>query len=187
MKRVAVLVLGLFFLLLPSSLRGSDHADPINLEILESGITDLFAFPDGDKMIVIMNTRRALTIPPPYKLELFEFAIYMDLHTKVSVDESSEKGRSEKLRYGGSIANPEGINPDGTIKIRLMNDATLNKKQTSFQGLKNPEGIRVETGIFDDPFIFPRFFKPRNTIAMILSIPFSSFPAGQQDWLLWGT
>src|ERR1043165_7021508 len=119
MKRVAVFVLGLALILLPSSLRGSDHADPINLEVLESGITDLFAFPDGDKMIVIMDVRRALTSPPPYPLEPFEFAINMDLHTKSTVDDVADKGKAEKARYGGSIANPEGIKEDVTIKIQL--------------------------------------------------------------------
>jgi hypothetical protein len=40
--------------------------------------------------------------------------------------------------------------------------------------------------VFDDPFIFPRFFR-RNTIAMVFSIPFSSFPnKDQKDWILWG-
>ena len=185
MKRVAVLVLGLALILLPSSLRGSDHADPINLEVLESGITDLFAFPDGDKMIVIMDVRRALTSPPPYQLEPFEFAIYMDLHTKITVDDGSEKGKSEKARYGGSIANPEGIKEDVTIKIQLNNDATL--KGVKYQGLDNTGAIKIFTGVRDDPFIFPRFFR-RNTIAMVLAIPFASFPnKNQQDWILWGT
>ena len=36
----------------------------------------------------------------------------------------------------------------------------------------------------DDPFIFPRFFK-RNVISTVMSIPMSSFPAGQQDFVFW--
>ncbi len=179
MKKAILLSLSLALLFLPSALQSSDHADPINLEVLESGITDLFAFPDGDQMIVMLNTRRALTTPPPYQLEPFEFAIYMDLHTKVTVD-----NKEESARYGGSIAVPEGIKPDVTIKIRLKNDAGLNN--VKYEGLQNTDGIKIKTGVFDDPFIFPRFFK-RNTIAMVLSIPFSSFPQGQQDWILWGT
>ena len=179
MKKASILLLGFALLLMPVALQSSDHADPINLEVLESGITDLFAFPDGDQMIVMLNTRRALTTPPPYQLEPFEFAIYMDLHTKVTVD-----NKEENARYGGSIANPEGIKPDVTIKIRLKNDAGLNN--VKYEGLQNADGIKIKTGVFDDPFIFPRFFK-RNTIAMVLSIPFSSFPQGQQDWILWGT
>jgi hypothetical protein len=179
MKNPCVLFLALVLLFFPAALHGSDHADPVNLEVLESGITDLFAFPDGDHMVVILNTRRALTTPPPYQLEPFEFAIFMDLHTKVTVDNGAERAR-----YGGSIANPESIKPDVTIKIRLKNDTTLNSIQ--YQGLENTNGIKLFTGVRDDPFIFPRFFK-RNTIAMVLSIPFASFPQDQRDWLLWAT
>jgi hypothetical protein len=179
MKKTALFFLGLVLLLFPAAIKSSDHADPINLEVLESGITDLFAFPDGDQMILILNTRRALTAPPPYQLEPFEFAIFMDLHTQVTVDNAEERAR-----YGGSIANPEGIKPDVTIKIRLKNDVTLNSIQ--YQGLENTNGIKLFTGVRDDPFIFPRFFK-RNTIAMVLSIPFSAFPPDQRDWILWAT
>jgi len=179
MKKVNILFLSFMLLFLPTGLQSSDHADPVNLEVLESGITDLFAFPNGDQMVVVLDTRRALTTPPPYQLEPFEFAIYMDLHNKVTVDNPAEKAR-----YGGSIANPEGIKEDVTIKIRLKNDASLNG--VKYEGLQNPERIKLYTGVRDDPFIFPRFFK-RNTIAMVLSIPFSAFPNGQRDWIIWGT
>jgi hypothetical protein len=180
MKRATVFLLAIALLLLPSALKSSDHADPINLEVLESGITDLFAFPDGDQMVVVLDTRRALTTPPPYQLEPFEFAIYMDLHSKVTVD-----NKEERAIYGGSIPNPEGIKEDVAIKIRLKNDASLNG--VKYEGLQNTDRIKLFTGVRDDPFIFPRFFK-KNTIAMVLSIPFSSFPKkDQKDWIIWGT
>jgi hypothetical protein len=181
MNRANILVLALALLFLPSALQSSDHADPINLDMkfLESGITDLFAFPDGDQMVVILNVRRALTAPPPYQLEPFEYAIYMDLHSKVTVD-----NKEERAIYGGSIPNPEGIKEDVAIKIRLKNDATLNS--VKYDGLQNIERIKLFTGVRDDPFIFPRFFK-KNAIVMVLSIPFSSFPKDQRDWILWGT
>ena len=180
MKKANILLLGLALLVPPSALQSSDHADPVNLEVLESGITDLFAFPDGDQMVVILNVRRALTAPPPYQLEPFEFAIYMDLHSKVTVD-----NKEERARYGGSIPNPEGIKEDVMIKIRLKNDAGLNS--VKYDGLQNTNRIKLFTGVRDDPFIFPRFFK-RNAIVMVLSIPFASFPnKDQKDWILWGT
>ena len=179
MKKTIILLLSLALLFMPSALQSSDHADPINLEVLESGITDLFAFPDGDQMIVILDTRRALTTPPPYQLEPFEFTVYMDLHSKVTVDNNGERAR-----YGGSIVNPEAIKEDVAIKIRLKNDASLNSVR--YVGLQNTDRIKLFTGVRDDPFIFPRFFK-KNTIAMVLSIPFSSFPKGQGDWIIWGT
>ena len=180
MKKASILVLGLALVCLPVALESSDHADPINLKVLESGLTDLFAFPDGDQMVVMLAARRALTAPPPYQLEPYEYAIYMDTHSEVTIDEAQYR-----TRYGGTIKNPKGIKQDVTIKIRLNNDASL--KQKSFEGLQNPDSIRLFTGVRDDPFIFPRFFK-RNAIVMVLSIPFSSFPNNnQRDWLLWGT
>jgi hypothetical protein len=186
MKKAGMVLLSLVLLFFPKGLNSSDHADPINLEVLESGITDLFAFPDGDQLIVMLNVRRALTTPPPYQLVTFEFAIYMDVHSEVTFDNPAEKAR-----YGGSIKNPAGIKEDVTIKIRLNNDAKLDKNfnngRPKYDGLSNIDKIRVETGVFDDPFIFPRFFK-RNVIAMILSIPFSSFPDKDgKDWIIWGT
>ena len=180
MKKTSILFLSLALLFLPAALDSSDHADPINLEVLESGITDLFAFPKGDQMIVILDVRRMLTDPPPYQLEPFEYAIYMDVHSEVTFDNPAEKAR-----YGGSIKNPAGIKEDVTIKIRLKNDATLNT--VKYDGLQNTDKIRLVTGVFDDPFIFPPFFN-RNTIAMVLAIPFSSFPdKDRKDWLIWGT
>jgi hypothetical protein len=180
MKKPGILLLSFVLALLPIPLKSSDHADPIVLEVLESGITDLYAFPDGNQLIVMLNVRRALTAPPPYQLEPFEYAIYMDVHSEVTVDNAQDK-----VRYGGTIKNPGGIKEDVTIKIRLKNDATLNS--VKYDGLQNTDRIKLVTGVFDDPFIFPRFFK-RNTIAMILSIPFSSFPnKDRQDWILWGT
>ena len=180
MRRAGMLALGLAVLFLPAALSGSDHADPLVLEVLESGITDLFAFPDGDQLVVMLNVRRALTTPPPYQLEPFEYAIYMDVHSEVTIDNPQEK-----VRYGGTIKEPSRIKEDVTVKIRLKNDATLSS--VKYDGLQNSDKIRLVTGVFDDPFIFPRFFN-RNTIAMILSIPFSSFPdKDRKDWLIWGT
>jgi hypothetical protein len=180
MKKPGILLLSFVLALLPIPLKSSDHADPIVLEVLESGITDLFAFPKGDQMIVILNVRRMLADPPPYQLEPFEYAIYMDVHSEVTYDNAAEKAR-----YGGSIKNPAGIKEDVTIKIRLKNDATLNT--VKYDGLENTDKIRLVTGVFDDPFIFPPFFN-RNTIAMVLAIPFSSFRnKDQRDWILWGT
>ena len=180
MRRAGMLALGLAVLFSPAALSGSDHADPLVLEVLESGITDLFAFPDGDQLIVMLNVRRALTTPPPYQLEPFEYAIYMDVHSEVTID-----NLQQRVRYGGTVKDPSRIKEDVTIKIRLKNDATLGS--VKYDGLQNSDKIRLVTGVFDDPFIFPRFFN-RNTIAMILSIPFSSFPdKDRKDWLIWGT
>jgi len=189
MKKTSILLLGLGLLLLPALIDSSDHADPVNLPMseLESGITDLFAFPRGDQLVVMLNVRRALaTDKGPFNLEPFEYAIKMDVHSEVTFT-----NEQHNAIYGGTVVKPEAIKEDVTIKIRLDNDANLNKNFNNgrpvYEGLSNTDKIRVATGVFDDPFIFPRFFN-RNTIAMIFSIPLSSFPdKNRQDWIIWGT
>jgi hypothetical protein len=177
--RIISLVLALF--IFPFSSYASDHADPFTIDPDEqaANLTGLFFFPDGDQMIVILDVRRALTAAPPYTLDPFEFTINMDTHSKVTFDNAEDRAR-----YGGTIVNPDGIQPDINITIRLNNDVTV--KEKIFKGLKNPENIKLYTGVRDDPFIFPRFFNV-NVITMVLSIPKSSFSETQKNWLLWAT
>jgi len=175
------LVRGLFVLLLllaAASALASDHADPTVVVDPNGNITDLFFFPKGDQYVVIMCVRKSLLAPPPYDLGPYSYDIYMDLHSKVSLDNPGDVAR-----YGGTVVNPGGISPDVTIEYTLNSDASLKTKKIT--GLKDPDKIRIFTGVRDDPFIFPRFFG-KNTIAFVASIPKSSFPAGQQDFLLWG-
>jgi hypothetical protein len=185
MKKPAIWVLPVLIVvvallaLVPPAIRASDHADPINLKEPESNLTDLFFYPKGDQMILILCVRRALATPGPYNLAPFEYAVHFDLQSSVAFDSGEDRAR-----YGGTIANPEGLRPTATIKFRLNDDATL--KEKSFEGLNDPDQIRVYTGVREDPFNFPRFFN-KNTIAMVLAIPMSSFPEGQRDWILWGT
>ncbi|MGR9035229.1 MAG: hypothetical protein ACU83O_01370 [Gammaproteobacteria bacterium] len=176
-----IFFLFLAMLLPPYPGNASDHADPISLdpETQEPNITGLFFFPDGDNMIVVFNVRRSLTAAPPYHFEPYEFAVNMDLHSKIIFDNAEDKAR-----YGGTVVNPDGIEADAVIKIRLNNDATLKEKTVT--GLKSPEKIKFYSGVRDDPFIFPRFFNV-NVVSMVMSIPKSSFPPNQQNWLLWGT
>ena len=170
-------------LLVPRAARASDHADPAAVTEPEANITDLFFFPKGDQMILIFNVRRALTNPKPYNFTPYDYVIHMDLTTPVSVDDP--KGQEgNRARYGGTVVNPEKIHDDVTITLHLNDDTTLKDKK--FTGLKNTEAIKIYTGVRDDPFIFPRFFK-KNIVAMVLSIPMSSFPDGQKDFILWGT
>ena len=192
MKKLCLipLVFALCVTLPAADLRASDHADPIKLRSLEAGLTGLFAFPDGDRLILVLGTRRALQSGKPYDLEPFEFAIHMDLASAVSYDNAEAVAR-----YGGRVVYPDDIDATVSIKFRLYENA--NRKSVSVDGADEELAAKLEgqiqdgtieywTGVRDDPFIFPRFFK-RNIIAMVVSIPFSSFPEGQQDWVLWGT
>jgi hypothetical protein len=180
---VALLVLASLFLA-PAVLRASDHADPaLPAEfdpslVKEPNITGLFVFPEGDQLVLIFNVFRSLSAPPPYQLEDYEYVLYLDLHSKI--DYSDEQIRA---RYGGHVVHPEGISPDATITVSISNQATLADKKV--EGLKNPEAIRWYVGVRDDPFIFTPFFGV-NVVSMVMQIPLSSFPEGQQDWILWG-
>ena len=178
-------VLALFALAAP--LFASDHADPMPppLRILggpppaEAIITDLFAYPKGENLIVVFDVMRALSAPPPYpNLDKYEYQIYFDLHTRVTYDNVSDLNR-----YNGTIASPEDLRPDITIQLQLNPDTSVKKQQ--YTGLLESERIRLYTGVRDDPFIFPRFFGT-NVVAMVMAIPFSSFPGDPQDFILWG-
>ena len=173
------ILLPALLLLVPAAIRASDHADPLAPADPDANITDLFFFPKGDQMIVVFDVRRALTAPKPYKLSPYDYVIHMDLTTPLNFDDAGNKAR-----YGGTVVNPERIHEDVNITLHMNDDTSL--KDKSFKGLKDTDRIRIFTGVRDDPFIFPRFFK-KNIVAMVLSIPMSSFPDGQKDFILWGT
>ena len=164
--------------LAPGALRASDHADPLISPDLTPGLTGLFIFPDGDRLVLVLGTHRALTVEGPYNLEPYEFAIHMDLHSEVSYDDAEDRAR-----YGGTVVDPANISPDVTLSFRL--DENANLVQQRFEGLRETNAVQVWTGVRDDPFIFPRFFGT-NVIAIVVSIPRSAFPADQRDWILWG-
>ncbi|HEY2092156.1 MAG TPA: hypothetical protein VGJ81_09715 [Thermoanaerobaculia bacterium] len=172
---IVLVVLSLFAV--PAAF-GSDHADPLVVEEPEANITDLFFFPHGDNYVLIFNVRRATLKGKPFPITPYAYAINIDLHSQVTFDNPGDKAR-----YGGTIVNPGGIKPDVVFSIALNNDLTLSKKDVT--GLQHPELIHWYSGLRDDPFIFPRFFG-KNAISIVAEMPKSCFPAGQQDFLLWG-
>ena len=185
MKRRAAWVLPVLMLIAalfafsPSLIRASDHADPSDLTDPNANITGLFIFPKGDQYILIFNVRRSLTNPKPYDLSPYEYVVNIDLTTPVAFNSAEDRAR-----YGGTIVVPEKLHTDASITVHLNDDTTL--KDISFAGLKDTDRIRLYTGVRDDPFVFPRFFKV-NVISMVMSIPMTAFPDGQRDFILWGT
>jgi hypothetical protein len=176
-RRVPHLVVALVLLAPP--VLASDHADPILLDDLEAGITDLFAFPRGDNLVLVLCVRRALTTGLPIDLEPYTYRLNLDLTTEVEFDDADARAR-----YGGKVATPGSIAPDVRFELALSNDAELTRKDVS--GLPDPTAVRFWSGVRDDPFIFFRFSRS-NVIAMVLEVPFSQFPADQQDFLIWAT
>jgi hypothetical protein len=200
-------------LLLPVA-TASDHADPINLDRLEGGITDLFVFPvkDGQRKVdgksvtnrnanqlgVVFCVRRSLTSSPPFLgLDEFTYSIFMDFHSTVRLD-----NELDRKRYGGIVANPEAIDADFATTIQLNNDTSIKElnvggkeggkwvvraRKTDGKWDVRPKGpFAVYSGVRDDPFIFPMFFGT-NVIAMVFTIPLEYFPGAPEDFLIWAT
>ncbi len=164
--------------LAPCLVAASDHADPVNLTDPEANITGLFFYPDGEDMILILNVRRSLRKPKPYNLSDYLYQVHMDFTTPVTFDKPDDLAR-----YGGTIATPRLLHDDATISIRLNDDTSI--KEVTSTGINIPNAVRY-SGVRDDPFVFPRFFK-QNVISMALRVPKAAFPAGQRDFILWAT
>lgn len=132
----------------------SDHADPINLDRLEGGITDLFVFPakgdkrgtkkpgakdqpdefvhfsyaESDSLVFILCVRRSLTSSPPFEgLDKFTYRIYADFDSEITFppDEESARRDVNYLRYGGNVKTPEAIDEGFKIEFVLNDDTTF--------------------------------------------------------------
>lgn len=187
-------------LLLCTTGHTSDHADPLEINMLRAPndpggrITDLFAFFDSDQdptvgepgsLVVILCVSPSIEPigekPPRLDLKPYTYRISIDLNPKLAFDREADL-----LRYGGTVLDPEGIAADATLEFRLDRDGSVRKQK--FTGLNKDaaKGVEVVGGIFDDPFISPRFFR-HNVVAVIARIPLRCFPANQREFLLWAT
>lgn len=131
-----------------------------------------------DELILILGVHPALIAPGPYDLDGLQYNIHIDHHSEVTFTDPQDLAR-----YGGTVVHPKGISADASLSFQLNNDATL--KDLKAEGLDASQ-LEVVTGLYDDPFIFPRFFG-KNIIAIAVRVPLSALPAGRQDYLFWGT
>lgn len=178
----------------------SDHADPLFLQKLEAGITDLFAFvsEEEEKLTLIVCVRRALTEKGPLPLQPYTYNIYLDLNSEVSYDNKD----GTLARYGGRVAKPAEISEDVVLSIRLHDSPVTNDRDDATAGstdilsktlIRQVKGEGIDTdkltiwaGIRDDPFIFYRFSQT-NCVAMVIDIPLTELPENQTDFLIWAT
>jgi len=206
-------------LLLAPLLFGSDHADPIDpfdREREEGGLTDLFAFPDGDHLVLILCVRRHLTEARSKWLKPYTYDIKMDTKSTVAVAEEATPGYGEEYaareerycderkrlgvgeataRYGGCVEHPETIEENVRIRFRLAGDGKLREEpEITGVGLTTEKkdgkafvpGARFEAGIFDDPFIFPNFYST-NVFGIVARIPFAAFAGNPESFLIWAS
>jgi hypothetical protein len=180
--------------------QASDHADPVppikqkGLDNGLIGVNGLFGFVHGDRLVIMVNAGRALIdvsdeIGAGIKDTIYK--VNFDTHTPASFDNPTQL-----RRFGGTIAEAhwKNIAPDASITFRIKQDSSggVSEKRIAFQsqpvatGLNNPGAIQYVAGLFDDPFIFPAF-NNKNTIAMIASIPLSSFSGNPRNFLIWAT
>lgn len=121
-----------------------------------------------------------------------------------------QRDLSMQALYGGIITHPENIVDSAVLSFDLDLASTkddeprviLRRAQGSgfhnqpelltLQPTQEPpaNAIAVMAGIFDDPFIFPRFFR-KNVVGIVTSIPLSALGLPPHDGpvpiLLWGT
>lgn len=180
-KRLRAWVLLLVLLGLPLTASADDHFDPLGLTSREAGIAGLFVFPADENLVVILTVYRGLTGPAPYAFDGLEYTIHMDLDSGVGWNNSENNAR-----YGGTIQDPGAIEAKGELRIRLDNNGRFLRGYPEITGSAFTGLPQTSSGVFDDPFIFPRFVGT-NVIGIVMSMPFAHFPAGQQDFVIWAT
>ena len=137
-----------------------------------------------------------------------EAALKASLASRGTLISQHESDRSMQALYGGIVSPPDTIAESVLLEYELdltkddqvpeNSQAILTKERVEglrgrFNVVTNANGfkkgfINVQAGVFDDPFIFPRFFR-RNVVGIVTSIPLSALPplARHGPILLWAT
>lgn len=200
----------------PEKTRGGDDYEA-TLERLNDAIAA--AIPDRDNArkegMTLGPVRSDAEIQAQAKLD----ALTAERNALVAQHQASE---STQRLYGGIIDTPSAIAEDAVLSFNLNfakdqenSEATLagydiegirgevnmvsedrlsidkTRKLVKPQGMK-AGAINIQAGIFDDPFIFPRFFRS-NVVGIVTSIPIKLLrhsdgsPASNGPILLWAT
>lgn len=158
----------------------------------------------GNRLVISLCVRRALTERDETMLDFdgYKFRIHVDLDPRVRfVDEpvpgadsaALQRDRAMEALYGAIFTHPADIADDVLLEFQLRRDPRSAEPRVrletplQFSGIagaptileqgQQPSGddVAVTTGVFDDPFIFPRFFR-KNVVGIVTSIPLSRIP-----------
>ncbi len=132
-------------------------------------------------------------------------ALTAALATRGGLIGQHQRDRSMQALYGGILPHPDNIAENATLQYELEltgSGETAEAKVRNYQidgipgstnlvatgGPLAPGVINVQAGVFDDPFIFPRFFR-RNIVGVVTSIPLALLPEATRraPILLWVT
>ncbi len=160
----------------------SDHDDtPLLKEIArhDARITDLHAFTNGDRLVLVLATDP--TVPPSVTTYLYP----EDLHLWIDVDNDSEvrfDDPADAAAFGGTIVRPERIRPDVTFHVSFENGTPRLRTKGLSQAAR--ASLRFFAGLRDDPFIRgPRI--GRNVAAVVIDVPLASVLDRQPTLLVW--
>jgi hypothetical protein len=178
-------------LLTALSCTASDHADtPLyNMSRDDLKITGLLSFVDGSNLILILATNPSLVSEGSSHQFPTDasFNIYIDYDSVVDFSDVTNTGL-----YGGTLLQSNVIKEDVSISIKfdkkkqVSDDNTFTATIVSSKNIQ-PEDLRIEGLVRDDPFTFPSF-NGQNIAAIVVSMPLAklNIPT-EQPLLLWAT
>ncbi|MBK1833157.1 hypothetical protein [Roseibacillus ishigakijimensis] len=185
-------------------LASSDHADPLVINPLkpaqdgEARLTDLYVFSDSSHppgaLVLILGVFPGLGPPQealPLDFDNLEYRLALDLNRGGTLGLRHDKAMMQQ-RYGGHFDHPEQIAADIAFdftfdeqgKIARFEVTGLSTGKALTEGDFVPGRINVASGLFDDPFLLPRFER-HNVVAAIISLPLNTLDDAQEV-IVWG-
>ena len=166
--------------------------------------------------------RKAFPGPPSEREKNAQTKLGELIMARGALIEQHQADESAQRLYGGIIGNsgsiaeealldfhlnysPDGENSEASLASAHISGISgetnmVSEARRSLNGMKDvvearlwkPGAINIQTGVFDDPFIFPRFFRS-NVVGIVTSIPLKNIrrpdgtPASAGTILLWAT
>lgn len=166
--------------------------------------------------------RKAFPGEPSQREKMAQAKLEQLITARGAIVAQHQADASTQALYGGILGNPNAIAEEAVLDFHLNfspdgenSEASLasyrfdgipgevnmvSEARRSLDGMRDvvvakawkPGAINVQIGVFDDPFIFPRFFRG-NAVGIVTSIPLKNIrrpngaPAANGPILLWAT